>query len=88
MRLISTVGWVLLALAAASLGAAMYSQYKAYANLAGNPELSRRAVRRRGPFAGRQYFTDVGWRHWRRFSWYMALTFALMVLGALLIARS
>jgi len=86
--MIEFAGWTSLAMAAASLLAALYYQYKAYANLAGNPEEARRAAFRRGPFASRQFFTDAGWRYWTRSFQLAALTALLMVAGGVLIARS
>jgi len=87
MKWTAVTGSVLLGVAAASLVGALYNQYKAHANLAGDPEEARRAVLRRGPFAGRRFFTDTGWRYWRTSFLYAGITLVLLLLGGVLMAR-
>jgi hypothetical protein len=80
-------GWGLIILAAASLACALYGQYQALTNLAGDQEITRRAVLRRGPFASRRFFTDTGWRHWIRSYQFGALTAVLLIIGSMMLAR-
>jgi hypothetical protein len=81
-------GWILIGLAASSLVAALYCQYRAYDHLAGDAALARREVRRLGPFAKRDRFSEIGWWYWKRSFQLASLTVALMIIGGLLIAPS
>lgn len=82
------VGWMSIILAAICLVTALSYHYKAHAHLANDEAATRRQVRRMGPFAGKELFSETGWRYWKRTFQLAALALVFMIIGGLLIAPS